>query len=136
MTTIAFRDGIIAFDTLITADEKVFSTKDKAFKINDYIVGCAGNLTDIEKFLNWVKSDMPEEKPKISIEAILIKGNKVNIVSDNCVFSKMAGKFCAIGTGANYALGAMEMGATAKQAVAIARKYDRLTGRKIKEIKI
>ena len=136
MTTIAFKDGIMAYDTLITADDKVFSKKDKAFRINGYVVGCSGFLHDIDKFLEWVRAEMPENKPKVDVDAIIHDGFKVRIVSKGCVLSKPIDDFCAVGTGSEYAIGAMAMGATAKQAVEIAKKYDRATGGRIKTIAI
>lgn len=96
-------------------------------------VGCVGGASDALLFMDWVGAGRtPESKPELEDNfcAIVLEGN-----GDAWVFGSQLvaipidpNKPWAIGSGGDFAMGAMAMGADAEQAVEIASKYDIYTG--------
>ena len=65
MTTIAYRDGILAADSLCTVDDMVAGECRKITKFKkgkkQILAGGAGSKHAVENFLNWVDNGAPEE---------------------------------------------------------------------------
>lgn len=139
MTTIAYKDGILACDRQVThgncRQECV-----KMWVIDDVCIVAAGILSDAMLFRDWWASD--KDKTAISLRAAgitLLSDNTDVLVLDlitgelseydsNLVPMPIYGQFCAWGSGCDLAMGAMEAGADAAQAVDIAIKHDTYTG--------
>lgn len=65
-----------------------------------------------------------------------MKDGSIYLYDKNCVGIKWTGNYFALGSGGNFALGAVLAGKTAKEAVEIAKKLDINSGGKIKTVKI
>lgn len=140
MTTIAYRDYIIAYDGLTTAGSLITDEDyDKKISIGNTHFFLAGTTGDFPEF---VKSYLAEEEPErdLDVECFIWNGEvlKCSGVEDEEIFSyiiPLSSPF-AIGSGQHFALTAMDMGATAKEAVKMAAKRDVGTGGRIRTFKI
>jgi len=135
MTTIAYRDGILAGDRQATAGElssyrfrKVHKRKDGAL-----IGGCGVNSL-LHRYTTWFLNGEQGFKPHMGsnpdddIDVLIVRPDGTVEFHDRFGGYKIEGKFFAIGSGAEYALGAMQFGASARQAISCAAKHDRNTG--------
>jgi ATP-dependent HslUV protease subunit HslV len=84
-----------------------------------------------ERFAAWMNDGAQEDKfPKapegVSLTALFVNGRGEVFVFENSPFptGPLKGDYFAIGTGAEYAFGAMAMGADAAQAIAVAKIFD------------
>lgn len=142
MTTVAFKDGILAADSMITSEDTIISiTEQKVFKTKKYLCAYCGELGIGQSFIEWVQNDFSKDYVPKNLSGE-IKGDFTGIVIDKdsnikiyqCdengmnSFSYGKQKIGAWGNGASFALGAMYAGVGAKQAVQIAAQLDTHTG--------
>jgi len=137
VTTVAFDGNTIATDSQATAD--YIQSAKKLFKVNNAYIGVAGTYSYAMMFVRWYK-DQTKEKPSSKLAdddfvALVIRQGKAYAYDNNCIEMPMTAP-CAIGSGSNFAMGAMYMGATAKQAVECAKQYCPYTGGKVQTAKI
>jgi ATP-dependent protease HslVU (ClpYQ) peptidase subunit len=105
------------------------------------IVGFAGSMLDGSKFLswwrkNWHDEDLRDEIPDGDYEAlVLYNTGDISLVNQG-VEMFIDEPFFAIGSGKEFAMGALAMGATLEQAMRIAARYDNLTGYDTYELEI
>ena len=143
MTTIAWDGKTLATDGRATNNDVVEndSTK-KLFKIKGGIhgyVSCAicGNYVDALKIIKWIKSGMTDDFPEIDKETsaaviCIKKNNTLDIYrSANKGFPLPHKGIYTDGSGWEIAMGAMDAGATAIEAVKIACRRDVHSGGKI-----
>lgn len=143
MTIIVYRDGILASDTLITDPDtnsrqgyskKIIKAKDGA------LAGASGDAEYCCDFLEWAKTDRatppPKDKTKGYNSAILILPNGEIHSYYGQKHDIMMDKWIAIGAGQFVAQGALYMGATAREAVKAAIKYNTLCGGKVLTLKL
>ena len=142
MTTISYLGGILAFDGRSSRDTHVVTNNCiKGIVTDEYLVGVCGDHSVGEEFLHWAKAGFGPNKPKFEpgAEFVGIAINRKGIITEyeaNMIPAKIGKKpFYAIGSGAAHALGAMEAGADAIQAVRIAAKYDVYTGGRIRAVR-
>jgi hypothetical protein len=143
MTTIAF-DG-----TTLAADRKMGDRYNvqKIFKVpQGYAAGC-GDYDYVIEIVQWLcdgadRNALPQlpdkdrGRPDADVIVITPQG-KVNWLSWPFLrFVPLSEKKVAYGSGSDFALGAMAAGATAKQAVAIACKFDSHTGQGIDSVRV
>lgn len=135
MTTIAYRDGIMAADTLITSNGMVDGYHQKIARnaVGD-LAGASGNSAKCCAFLAWFSGGEKHEPPEWDEET----GNGLIVRCDGAVElymqhgrSDLRADFYAIGSGYQIAIGAMAAGASAKEAVAAAIKIDTCSGGEI-----
>lgn len=142
MTTVVYRDGVLAADSLVTLGEtKAHGNMRKISRIHDHLVGIAGGVADCDEFIQWCKAGGAEtgtEPPKGQYGAIVVQpnGKVLEFECGRCLPRMSKTKFYAIGSGAPYALAAMYAGASAVEAVKIAAKIDTNTGLPVKSLKI
>lgn len=141
MTTIAYKDGIIAGDGRVTADGHI--TCENLVKIvatKSHLAGVCGAADYAKRFLEWVKGGCNEKAiPKTAnnttgdIEGMVIDSNGNVTFYGRDMLPLNIGKvqFHAIGSGSAYALGAMAAGADAVEAIRIAIKYDAYSGGRV-----
>lgn len=106
----------------------------KAKKIGKGIVGAAGDWDDVLKF--W---DVLQGKPlkdaglrnDAELEGIELHPDGIFLYTATGKRFAIRDQFYAIGSGGPYAIGAMAMGATPEEAVALASRFDPATGGKI-----
>lgn len=144
MTTIAYRDGILAADSQTTVNteaggsrkhrcEKLYrKTIKQGRKSFDVIIATAGESSPSLLFVEWYGSGDP--MPKMlethggDFTCLILAPHGLYEVDMMCCPERVLDRFYAIGSGSKAALGAMHMGASARQAVEIASKIDPYTG--------
>lgn len=133
MTTVAYRDGILAGDSLMVDRGVRCGHFEKVRRVGDLLVGMAGAACWMGPFLRWVGSEFsPESLPRIvddNFEALIITPDgRVDWFGQTLVPVRMFGDFTAIGSGFPVAMGAMSAGASAVRALEIACELDTMTG--------
>ena len=139
MTTIAYKDGIIAYDGRITRSHQiVYDDFDKCLDRDGVKFVCSGSTADFE---GLISAYFGGEAPNCSAVALVVADGGVwhSAVDENSGFWKaplIMDRPYAIGSGSEYALTAMDMGASAYQAVEMAMKRDSCTGGKIRTLTV
>lgn len=146
MTIIVFRSGIMASDGRVSEDSSIFTNRhQKIHRLKSGgLVGVAGDAdtTDLVNLLNSLRKPLPTHKQLCSLEyefdAIYVKPDKTVWVlqsgRDKDTQKYVAGifeikePFVAVGSGKELAIGALDRGATAEQAVKTAIKFDTSCG--------
>lgn len=145
MTTIALSHTDMACDSQDTTDEVIRMTGSKITELPDgRLVGGCGEHGQFYRIVEWLQlSPSAQNKERFNYtedynedlnSSVLIYDPK-----DNKAYMMHSYEYQpieipipnALGSGQGYALGAMEMGATAEEAVAVACKYDPNTGGRI-----
>lgn len=148
MTTIAFSKDTLAADTKLSSDDAYWANCTKIKKVKGWLIGAAGGWDLTEAFMSRfdpsfikMKSVLPlpqlaEKDP--DFEALMISPEgKVYYTEAGGVVGVVKTKgFLAIGSGAKVAMTAMEMGATAVEAIKMAMKYDIYTGGRVQKVKL
>lgn len=128
MTTITYRNGIMAGDTQVYHDALVGHAP-KVHVFGNVLVGCTGANCRIRAFVAWVEAGMAGEAPGMAETTALVvmPTGEVRMYGEEgwCTFEA---PYYAIGSGKKFALGAMAHGADAPQAVAAAMVHDESTG--------
>lgn len=144
MTTICYRDGVMAADTRVTVTceaggarafrcEKLYRVKVKQGRREvPAIVGLAGGSFDGLAFLDWLVGATPEPPQRLiegeaEFSALVLNKHGLFEYDKWCRPDRVLEKFYAIGSGSKAALGAMHMGASARRAVAVACRIDPYT---------
>lgn len=135
MTIIVFREGVLAADTQLTGSAGFITQS--MMKIGRGTDGCigggAGDGTNVQLFLNWISEPREAEwAVEGSFCGMLVMPNSsVWLYEDTDLIKLRKQPFYAVGAGAPIAMGAMEQGATAREAVKIAMKYSTSCGGQI-----
>lgn len=125
MTIICYRDGVIAADTAIWANNLFVAHGIKIARRPDgYLFGGAGGnvaiqtaMADFETIGDVDDLEGPDFD-ELELMIVAPDGGVIELVGD--LSSKLYPEFDAIGFGSEVAMGAMAAGATAEQAVAVA----------------
>lgn len=144
MTTITYRDGMMAADTTTFFRGIAVGTSHKIELIEGYLVGCAGDASSGKLFKSWFVDRFLRDVPEKAAFAHDSEINALTIAPDGRVTCwdiqlepiRLKAQFHAIGSGADVALGAMAMGANARQAVEIAMRFDAHTRGKIDVLRL
>lgn len=135
MTTIAYRSGVLAADTLIAYSSITNGQRNKISRCGNYTVALAGPAWLREPIETWCSQDCSASPPSALVEnegsfAALIIRNKTGQVFeyDSGYLLPVMADYTAIGSGALLALGAMAHGASAVEAVEAAALHDKNTG--------
>ena len=130
MTTIAYDGQHMAADSLITQDSYVVGDFMKIVAVPSGFIGLAGDVEDIILVIEWFNDGMDKDK-KPEIESV----NIIYVTNDGMVYC-MSERLIpipidppfAIGSGQDFALSAMLLGKSAKDAVEFAMTRDTSTG--------
>ena len=141
MTTVVYKDGIIACDSLATASWTIADPDcDKRVTRDGVTFVFCGRPDQYDEFMDAYFSETKEIHKNNECAAIVFDGEKVWFagIADERVFKYhiKKGKTYAIGSGQDHAWTAMDMGASAKEAVRIAAKRDAATGGKVRTVKV
>ena len=130
MTVIAYRDGVMAGDTATGwgGDLRTFrDTKVYRFQVGETIllVGASGDPPSAQKFVNWIREGMTRPWPEMNkgedfAALVAHDDGRIEYWTEKMVPVPTAESYFAIGSGMGHALCAMDAGATAERAVAIA----------------
>ncbi len=148
MTTIAYRDGVLAADSQTTRGNLSVNGAIKLIKSDTILAGICGDAHDMGKFGKWLiavseKCDNVEDfhlhnsplADDADTEALIadVHGNAWYMHASGSVF-KYNEDHAASGSGEYFALGALHMGATAVEAVEAAVALDLYTGGEVTSI--
>lgn len=106
----------------------------KAKTVGKGIVGAAGNWDDVLKFWEVLQGKPAKETGlggDAELEGIELHPDGIFLYTASGKRFAIRDQFYAIGSGGPYAIGAMAMGATPAEAVALASRFDPATGGKI-----
>lgn len=137
MTTIAYRDGILASDTGIHGGGYfVGETEEKIFEHQGSLFGVTGDLSAIVILKKWLEDGRSLEKlpdfKKDNVEIIEINpGGKVFFLYETFLPIHIDAEYHALGSGDRIAIGALDIGATATMAIEICIKRDCYTAGKV-----
>lgn len=142
MTTVAYRDGVIAVDTLGVSNSGMIRETKKLHRIHGAIIGLSGVYDDCLTFVDWWERghDMAalpqfilyrgaEDAP--DFHAIVLDAAGVYLWTEHFQPSPIHEPFFSLGSGAMAARAAMHMGASAERAVEVAMKVDLHTGGRV-----
>ena len=128
MTTIAVRDGIMASDTAVTGFNTNLGEIKKLYRIGDSIFGAAGAITDCISFLDAHRTgtinDLELDNADIFSALELTKDGEVYTWTGSVMRLPIERDYHAVGSGMEFALGAMSAGADADEAVICASELD------------
>ena len=153
MTTIAFKDGIMAADSLATSDDFVASAQvQKLFRLpTGALLGVAGDsdTRDLVAFFSSLKKqdELPSRDTLANLRtdaAFLFARAKDKLLCG--VIQQINGTWCAAlyprhqysatGSGRDFAMGAMGFGASAVSAVKVAIKFDPSSGGRVRMLRL
>ena len=127
MTTVAYSKFTMASDSSCFIGQTHILSMRKVWRIGGGLVGCAGDVADILKFVRWLKDGADEDEyPEMaSMEAIVVNPDGAARAYENGHSQGMPIRdpYCAIGSGRDVALGAMYAGAGARTAVQAAIRH-------------
>ena len=143
MSTIAYKAGVLAADTLAYGGKYLsppgLKHKIRRLKDGTRIGVCTSIVGTSERFMSWVEAGADPaawlgEKP--DLQALMIRPNgDAFLATDGLYFSgPIEMTAWAIGSGSDFAIGAMAMGASAAEAVQIAAQFDRHSGGRIEPL--
>lgn len=135
MTTIAYSNGVLAADTLVTERGARLATKTKIVRRKGMLAGGAGSSVICRAFTDWfldgmrgAPPNMQPDKQRPSSECVIFYAPKKFITFDGDGVSDLEADYFALGSGASFAKGAMAMGADPVRAVEIAMQFDLYSG--------
>lgn len=143
VTTIAYRDGIVAADSQLNLGNiKVKSSPKIVLLSSGEILAAAGwmyNIAKAQAFFdqkNW--RDKLDDAPEFEegFDAILFSKGKPYYCSRNCIPFPVEHPFFAIGSGTDIALAAMYTGMSAPDAVLLASELDIYTNNKVQIVNV
>lgn len=137
MTTIAYRDGVLAADTLVTENGRRVGHVQKIGKFGSVLWGVTGCLLHQVAFHDWLRGGLQGEPPGMKTPegatstVIVIADGRLLTFDEHGYDHMPMPDYHAIGSGAALALGAMSAGASAYRAVEAAMKLDVHSGGEI-----
>jgi 20S proteasome alpha/beta subunit len=140
MTTIAYKDGVIAYDSRQTRNNRIVSDSVTKCQVVDGVHFFLSGAVCDEGALIAAYFGTPSPVP-VECSGYVVDGGKLMMVGhdDNTGIWKQEldpSNPDAIGSGSPYALAAMDMGASAAEAVRAAMKRDIYTGGKVRTLTI
>lgn len=143
MTTIVYRNGVLAGDRRAYSGEKTpIGSKRKVHRLEDgTLFGCSSSNVGADALIKrWIAKGCPPPEGGEPIpdhfQVLIVRPNgEVFYAKNNLDLSgPLEAPFFAIGSGEAFALGALEMGASAVQAVEIACRLDPWTGNGVDQV--
>lgn len=136
MTTIAYRDGVMAADTMVNSGGVILGSNRKIVRNKaGELAGGAGAASVIESFLRWFmdgekKAIWPEltSGPNFTDVVLVVREDGALEVYDGFGMHPITAPYYALGSGEDVAFGALFMGATPFDAVRAAMAHDCRTG--------
>lgn len=134
MTTIAYRDGILAADSQSTTGNLMLGRSDKIILAGDFVLAMSGKIWCQKPLTDWLANQdgTPDTYPKELItengkdflfDAFVLKdGQPFEIINGHLIPLKI--QYHACGSGWEVAVGAMAGGASALEAVKITATVD------------
>jgi ATP-dependent HslUV protease subunit HslV len=131
MTTVAYRDGIMVSDTQCTGSSYGKTRVRKIIRLSDgSLFAGAGDYLAILALREWAEAGFEGKRPAKTgdSQCLLVRPDRTVLhMGGNGKPYEILDEFSAIGSGCDYALGAMAAGKSAQEAVEIAAAYDSMT---------
>lgn len=133
MTTVVYRDGVLAFDSKCTDGDMYLGSVYKGRQTKKLIMAGCGNVDEVMAVFDWLEAGGTEVLKKDfglherEVEATVITVDKmgnVTLYESRLYPIQIDSLWYALGSGSAIATGALEMGASARKAVAVATKHD------------
>lgn len=137
MTTIAVKNGIMAYDSRISDGDSHIGFMNKGRKTGKYLIATCGSVEEGEMFMDWLAAGGADADKKLygldkdlgNFTALCVNKKGETIFYEHRLYPySIDAPFYAIGSGSAYALGAMAAGKSAAEAVRIAAQFDLATG--------
>ena len=137
MTTIAYKDGVIAYDSRRTCDGRIVTDDaDKKRERDGHVFFGCGSTSDILSLIDAFFGTKIEGECDAQVIAVF-EGIVTEVIwSEGRLFKYPVDHQYAIGSGSDNAITAMDMGATAAEAVEMAKKRDTCTGGMVRTLEI
>ncbi len=143
MTTVAYRDGVMAADRAISTNALV-GTARKVWrrKQDGALLGMSGSWAVVQKWSEWFLAGERGPAPPLgpnedsSAHALLVRPEGAVEWHYSSGKATFEAPYYAIGSGSDFAMGAMAVGASARQAVAAAARHDPHTGGGVQFVKL
>jgi 20S proteasome alpha/beta subunit len=130
VTTIVYRDGVMAADSLICDGGIRVGTVRKITRSADGgLVSACGNLNEMVRFQDWAARGFPADaRPEMRAEdfeaVVAHPDGRIFWYDKDLLGMEMKQPYYAIGSGFELAMGALWMGASAEQAIRCATELD------------
>lgn len=141
MTTIAYRDGVLAADTLVAYTTYTNGYTDKIAYCGGHLVALAGAAFLRVPLEEWVTAgcndaDVPDVLlvHKDKFQALIVDEQGRCWEFDHGFLVQVKAQYTAIGSGGQMAMGAMAFGASAVEAVHAACQHDKNSGGGITQV--
>lgn len=137
MTIIAYSDGVLAYDSQATRGDTIVNVPfDKKIEANGYNFFFSGSSISFDTLIDLFFTGEKTTKITSTAAFVVTPDNKVLLASfddDGTVVSDDVGdgEIYAIGSGSHFAIGAMDCGSTASEAVEFAIARDPYSGGKV-----
>lgn len=138
MTTIAYKNGVLAADTSVTSNAVYVANTLKIHRVNGWLVGGSGSVGAHYSVSRWLEAGADFKKP---VDWGSVEDAASIIVSPGgALYHTDTGSgwvvpeqtpFVACGSGADFARAAMLLGCSARDAVAVAIQLDLYSGGRI-----
>lgn len=135
MTTIAYKDGILACDSKVSGSGAKFCTWTKIFDLGNAVAAFSGPILSIEIIKEFIVKSPKKwqsalaKKPdgsELAVGIVLVK-KKIWIIESSIAW-QVEEQPLALGSGSAFALGAMYAGFSAPKAIEIACQLDCYSG--------
>ncbi|ADX32157.1 hypothetical protein PAK_P30143 [Pseudomonas phage PAK_P3] len=140
MTTIAYKDGIIATDGRITQGGVITDEDaEKRLEVDGIVFWLSGAVCDWKVIAEaYVNGDGMEDQ-ELKVSGLVLDGDGLHFISwDGGIYSEKVNleRPRAAGSGTQFALGAMMAGASAEEAVEAAKALDIYSGGTVRSYKL
>ena len=140
MTTIAYKDGVIAYDGRQVRSDRIVSDNAQKCQVVDGVSFFLSGAVCDEKALIAAYFGAPSPRP-VECSGYVVDGGKLMMIGHDDATGIWKQDIDpsspdAIGSGTPYALAAMDMGASAEEAVRAAMKRDIYTGGMVRVVTI
>lgn len=115
----------------------------KLWCASDKLIGGVGNMHTVHRLRDWIidgrnLEDFPSDSNSLGTHVVVVTKDKglVRYLPDNPYGIEHGFNAIALGTGRDFAYGALAMGATAEQAVEIANKYSTTCGLGVQAVRL
>lgn len=142
MTTIAYRAGVLAADTLATVNTHRDGYVTKIAKAGPFLACGTGVWPIVVSFLDWFRAGLPEgREPKMEYSkeegavCHVFAPSGMILTFSNLGWSWRRAPYYATGSGGDYCYGAMAMGASAEEAVRAALVHETASGGEVQTLR-
>lgn len=129
MTAIAYRDGIMAADSMMCIDEVKISVCPKIRRFDGTLIGCMGDNPEITAFEAWMADGARgNAKPNFAREngfgaLRAMPDGTLQLACYTLYWETLVVPFFAIGSASTFLFGALYAGASAEEAVRLAIQH-------------